>query len=114
MEITFSAEIISGIVGGILAGVFAYFPKLNTSYAGLSSEKKSLIMIGMLLVVSISIAILSSYGVIHTAEPVTWVTVARIFISALIVNQPMHNILPEATAVTEAKTTRDANVAETK
>ncbi|MEN6623821.1 MAG: hypothetical protein ABFD50_20010, partial [Smithella sp.] len=88
MEITFNAEVISAIVGGIIAGVFAYFPKLNTSYAGLSSEKKSLIMIGMLLVTSIAIAVLASYGVIQTAEPVTWVTVARVFISALIVNQP--------------------------
>lgn len=107
MEITFSAEIISGIVGGILALVFAYFPNLNTSYAGLSSEKKSLIMIWLLFVTSIVVAVLAQYGIIQTQEPVTWVTVVRAFISALIVNQPTHNILPETKAVTEAKAARE-------
>lgn len=107
MEITFNAEFVSGVAGAILAGIFAYFPKLNTAYGGLQTEKKSLIMIGMLLITSIAIAILSNYGIIQTAEPVTWVTVIRIFGSALIVNQPTYKILPEAKAVTEAKATRD-------
>jgi len=102
----FDPEFISGVVGLILALAFAYFPKLNTWYAGLQTEHKSFIMIGLLLATTVGIAILSIYKVIPAPEPLTWFSVVKVFFAALIVNQPAYVLIPETKSVTAAKEAR--------
>lgn len=102
----FDPEFISGVVGLILALAFAYFPKLNTWYAVLQTEIKSLIMIGLLLATTVVITLLTVYGVVPTPGPVTWFAVVKVFFAALIVNQPAYVILPETKSVTALKEAR--------
>ena len=102
----FDPEFISGVVGLILALAFAYFPKLSTWYAGLMTEVKSAIMIGMLLATTVVITVLTIYGVLPTTEPLTWFSVVKVFFAALIVNQPTYVILPEKRSVRDIKEAR--------
>jgi hypothetical protein len=99
-------EFISGVVGFILAVAFAYFPKLSTWYAGLQTEIKSLIMIGLLLTTTVAITLLTIYAVIPTPGPITWFSVVKIFFAALIINQPTYVVLPESKSVTKMKEAR--------
>lgn len=103
----FTPEVIAGIAGLILTLVFAYFPKLRVKYGGLESEAKSGIMIALLVFAASTIWILTSTGVIPTAEPVTWVMFTKILFSALITNQPTYSILPKAGDVKAVKFLRD-------
>lgn len=102
----FDPEFISGVVGLILALVFAYFPKLNTWYAGLQTEVKSLIMIGLLLATTVVITLLTVYEVIPAPGPVTWFSVVKVFFAALIVNQPTYVVIPETKSVKAVKEAR--------
>jgi len=106
-EIIFSPQGIASIVGVVLAVLFAYFPKLRTWFAGLASEVKSYIMLGVLLLAEIVISLLSYYQVIVTVPPFTWVTAVQIAFALLISNQPTYTLLPEAKDVKEIRVTRD-------
>ena len=102
----FTPEVIGGIVGLILTLVFAYFPKLRVWYAGLASEVKSYIMIGLLAATALVVTVLAMSGVIVTAEPVTWAVFAKVLFAALLANQPAYSILPETGDVKDAKAAR--------
>jgi len=107
VEETFlSPEFISGAVGFALMLLFAYFPKLNVWYAGLTSEIKSAIMIGLLVITTIIVTVLTVIGELPADQPVTWILVFKVFVAALATNQPAYNLLPEAKAVKEAKEAR--------
>lgn len=107
MEVNmFDPEFISGAVGLFLALVFAYFPKLNTWYAGLQTETKSLIMIGLLAATTVVVTLLTIFEVVPSSEPVTWFMVVKVFFAALIVNQPVYVVIPETKSVREAKEAR--------
>lgn len=108
--IALTPEVIAGVVGVLLSLIFAYFPKLNVLYAGLATEVKSLIMIGLLLATSLVIAALSHFGIIQTTEPVTWFLLVKVFVVALMTNQPTYTILPETRGVTAAKEARIVDV----
>ena len=104
--IEFTPEVVAGIVGLILTLVFSYFPSLNTWYAGLKSEVKSWIMIGLLVVAAAVITLLAQYGVIPSAAPITWLDFGKVVLALLITNQPTYNLLPETQAVKLAKAAR--------
>jgi putative flippase GtrA len=106
-EIIFSPQGIASIVGVVIAILFAYFPKLRTWFAGLASEVKSYIMLGVLLLAEIVISLLSYYQVIVTVPPFTWVTAVQIAFALLISNQPTYTLLPEAKDVKEVRVSRD-------
>lgn len=105
--ISFTPEVLGAIVGLVLTLLFAYFPKLRVWYGGLLSEAKSWIMIGLLVVAAAVITLLAHYGVIATAEPITWLSFAKILLAVLIANQPTYQILPLAKDVKAAKFVRD-------
>lgn len=107
-EVIFSPEGIAAIVGAILAITFAYFPKLRTWYAGLASEVKSYIMLGLLFLAEIVISLLSYYQVIVTVPPYSFNTALRIAFALIVANQPVYNLLPEAKDVKKIRIMRDA------
>jgi hypothetical protein len=104
--ITFTPQVIAGIIAVFLALAFAYFPSLNTWYGGLKSEVKSAIMIGLLALTTATVYALALAGVIATTDPLNWWLAVKIFVAALILNQPTYSILPELGAVTAAKASR--------
>lgn len=101
--ISYTPDLITMVVGALLSMLFNYFPALNVWYAALKKEVKSGIMIGLLAVASVVIYLLSLYGIIEVAEPVTWVLVLRTFVLALVANQSAYIISPQTVAVKEAK-----------
>lgn len=94
--VEFTPELIAGIVGAIISWVFNWFPGLNTWYSTLKSEVKSVIMLGLLALVSVTIYALAYYGVIVTAEPITIIKLLTVFFAATVVNQSIYSITPEA------------------
>ena len=111
--VQFTPEIIAGIVGVILMMIFAYFPKLNTAYAGLATEVKSWIMLGVLLLAEVIICLLSFYGVIATEPTFSWGTALKVAFALIASNQPAYRLLPKTKEVSEIIIKRDA-VAEEK
>ncbi len=105
--INFTPEVLAAIVGFLLTLIFAYFPKLRVWYGGLVSEVKSYIMIGLLFVTGFAVTGLAHFGVLATAEPVTWMLFAKVMLAALVANQPVYTLLPEADDVKNAKLERD-------
>lgn len=106
ISVTFTPEVIAGIVGFILMLVFAYVPGLRVWFAGLKSEVKSWAMIGLLTVAAVVITLLAQYGVIQTPEPVTWLSCAKVVLALLVANQPTYQIAPQMADVKVAKLSR--------
>lgn len=104
--IDFNPQLLVGIVSAILSVLFAKFPVVNAWFAGLSSEIKSAIMIGLLLLVSAVVYVLALNGVIQTTEPLTLWLLAKIFFAALVSNQATYTIMPESKIVTRIKDNR--------
>lgn len=104
--VSFTPELIAGVIGMLFTLLFAYFPVLRTRYAALKSEVKSLIMIGLLAASALVITLLAQNGIIVTTEPVTWVLFVKVLFAALVANQPTYTILPEAADVKAAKLAR--------
>lgn len=95
LRVNLTPHLISLATGAALSLLFAYFPKLNTWYAGLESTTKSIIMIGMLAATSVIIQGLGCLGVFSTGLACTadgwWMTLAY-FGEALITNQPTYGV----------------------
>lgn len=108
----FTPELIAGVVGVLLTVIFAYFPKLNVAFAGLASEAKSGIMLGLYLLATAVIYLLGLNGTIPVEVPLNWFDAVLIFFSLVIVGQPTYTVIPEVKAVRDAKIERDYAVVE--
>lgn len=110
ISFAFTPETIAAVVGLVLMLVFAYFPGLRVKYAGLASEVKSYIMVGLLTLSAAVIWVLTIYGFIVTTEPITLTTFIEIVLALLVSNQPTYSIAPEAKDVKAAIAERDAGL----
>ena len=106
MIIEFTPELIGAIVGAILSWVFGWFPGLRTWFAALKSEVKSALMLAVLALTSVTVYLLIYYGILQTAEPVTWWRLLSVFFAASVVNQTIYSITPEASDVKDKKELR--------
>lgn len=108
-----SAEALGAVFGLVAAVIFAYFPGLNTSYAALKTEYKSLIMIGVMAVV-VGLVFAQACTSVHllpwssTCDQGGAETLIKTFVYAVGLNQTAHRLLPEAAAVKAAKAARPA------
>jgi membrane-associated HD superfamily phosphohydrolase len=105
-EVEFSAQAVSAIVGFVISLLFSYFPRLNTAYAGLSTEAKSLIMIGLMVLVTGAIVLLDYFDVINaglTFDKGGIMQIVMTFIAALMANQATYVASPQTRAVKEAR-----------
>lgn len=105
-EVEFTAQAISAIVGFVISLLFSYFPRLNTAYAALSTEVKSLIMIGMMVLATGAIVLLDYFDVINaglTFDKGGIIQIVMTFLAALMANQAAYVASPQTRAVREAK-----------
>lgn len=104
-----SPELLASLFGIVLSLSFTYIPGWNTIYSGMVAEKKGLIMLGGLVLVSLvafglSCAKLVDIGV--TCDQVGAWALFKIFIAALVANQGTYLIMPQPNKVRVAKAAR--------
>ncbi len=107
---TLNSAFLVSLAAVILSGLASYVPKFNVWYALKTKQEKQLIMAGALLVASIGVMIAACVPVLAAHLPFalacTSQSVADLFflwLTAVISNQSIFSISPEAKAVTEAK-----------
>lgn len=107
-----SAELLAGLAGGLLSLLMSYVPGLNVWFAALDSVKKSLIILGLLLVVAAAVFGLScagwaaGWGIEQTCDQAGAQKLINAFVAALVMSQATYKISPEAQAVKVAKEIR--------
>lgn len=99
----FTPELIAGIVGAALSWLFSWFPILREKFAALKEEVKSLIMLALLAIASVTVYLLALYGVIDTGEPITIWKLITVFFAATTLNQVIFTITPQAKSVKNIK-----------
>jgi hypothetical protein len=105
-----TAEMITGFAGVIVSLVFSYFPVLREKFAGLTSEAKSGVMLGIMAAVTASVTALNYYGILDAGISFEgrWLPhVIWVFVVAVIGNQATYNVSPVAPSVQDAKDIRD-------
>jgi hypothetical protein len=106
MDLT--SEMISAFGGILLSLILNYVPGLNVKFAALSSEIKSAIVAGSLVVIGVLVA-LSSCGnlwVWISCDQVGFMKLAQCILFALIANQGIYKLSPQTPAVTASKDSR--------
>jgi len=99
-----TVETISASAAMILSLIMSYVPGISTKYQQLSSEYKSLVMVGMLLLVAIGTVALAcaglsaDFGLEVTCDRLGIVAVLRAFIAALVANQAIYMVSPQKRA----------------
>ena len=105
VNVDVKAETLTMAVGALFSLLFSYFPKLNTWYAALEKDWKSLIMILLLLLTAAVIYFGSCLGLFQAVSCDSngiWV-LAQVFLFALMANQSTFSISPPTSKVEAAK-----------
>lgn len=91
---------ITGTAGAALSLAFNYFPGLSAAFAALPSNRKRLVMAGLLFLVAVGTAIWSCKGAMAGTgaclKTTDWWAVAQTFVLAVITNQSVDRISPKA------------------
>ncbi len=103
MIIEFTPELIAGVVGAAISWIFAWFPGLRTWFAALRSEIKSAIMLALLAIATVTVYLLTFYGVLETETPITIWRLLSVFFFASTINQVTYSLTPQAKDVIEIK-----------
>jgi hypothetical protein len=96
-----TVETLSAIVAIGMSLAFSYIPGLGPWYAPLPSEKKQLIMLGALFVVSLGVVglactgLAADFGLNITCDRAGVLAVVRAFIAALVANQAAYKLTPQ-------------------
>lgn len=107
-----NAELMAAIAGLALSAGFTYIPGLNVKYGSLSSEHKSLIMLGLLAAVAGGVYGLScagwasGWGIEVTCNQTGLQELIAGFFVAAFANQTAYKLLPEPEALRSAKEAR--------
>lgn len=105
-EIQFTAELIGAVAGVVISLVFNYFPVLRVKFAALTQETKSLVMIGLMILVVTAVTILDYFDVINAGLTFDKAGITRIvftLLAALVANQSTYLVSPQTRDVREAK-----------
>lgn len=108
MNIT--SEMLVAVAGVVLSLLFSYIPGLRTWYAGLVSETKRLIMLGLLLVVTAAIFALGCYNLISidiACNQDGLLKLVGLFVAGIVANQGTYLITPQTNDVVIAKQLRN-------
>lgn len=106
LPIELTPHFLAAIVGALLSLSFTYIPGWRVRYGGLTSEIKSLIMLGCLTVATIVLYFLVKFGVLVPTQPVNVWTFLWMLYLALTGNQITYKISPLPGDVLNAKATR--------
>ena len=104
-----SPELFVSLTAGVIALVFGYFPALRVMFAALSSEAKSGIMIGLMVLVGFAAWGAGCIGWIATDLACTQdsiPTLIKLILIAIVSNQATNRIAPELEDVKGAKLAR--------
>ncbi len=104
--IEFTPEMIINVIAVIASLLASYFPALSTWFAGLKSEVKSGFMIGAMALVTVAVYLLANYGLIPSANPITWQHAVYAFFQALIFNAGTYIVSPQTSKVKIIKAQR--------
>ena len=105
-----SSEMIVAIAGVVLSLLFSYIPGLRVWFGGLIAEKKQLIMLGLLVIVSGGIFALGCFDILETGiscDKPGVISLVFMLISGVVANQATYLISPAANDVVIAKQLRD-------
>ena len=106
-DISLTAEKIVLWAGVFVSWLFSYFPGLNTWYAAKTEDFKKLFMIGVLTVMVVGLYALMCFGILTiagmTCSTDSLVTIAYLWIIAIVTNQSIYKITPQTNAVKKAK-----------
>jgi len=105
-----TSELLVSIAGIVLSLLFSYIPGLRVWFAALAAEKKQLIMLGALIIVTGGVFGLGCAGVLDIGIPCDKggvIAIIRLLILALIANQSTYLISPQTNDVIIAKQLRD-------
>ena len=95
-----SAETLSMAAGVILSLTFSYVPGLNIKFARLSPEKKRLILLGLLALVSLGVlgiactGLRTSIELTITCDEAGIIDLIKVLVVAIIANQGVYAISP--------------------
>lgn len=107
-----NSEFVVSAAGAVIALLFAYFPALNTWYAGQKTEIKSLIMIGLMFAVAFGVWGAGCAGWLDSGIACTAASIPdliKLVILAVVANQGVYQIAPQVKAVQHEKAMRNAN-----
>lgn len=108
-----TSEMIVAIAGVVLSLLFSYIPGLRVWFAGLVSEKKQLIMLGLLVLVSGGFFALGCFDILATGitcDKPGVISLVFMLISGIVANQATYLITPIAKDAALAKDVRDQTV----
>jgi hypothetical protein len=108
MEIAFTPIAIAALSGTILTVFLSYFPRIRVWFASLATEKASLLKLGFMVLIGVTISLLSYYGVIVTVPPFSWETALGVIVALILSNQPVASVLPAPLDVRTAIRAREA------
>lgn len=93
-----NAADLSMIAGAILSLIFSYLPGLNEKFNVLKPEHKRLIMLGMIVVVTGGIYLIScagygeQIGYVIRCDQSGWIELIKVIIMAAVANQGTYNL----------------------
>lgn len=97
-------ELIAGITGSAISFAVGRFPGLNTAFAKMDSNIKSLLMIAATVLAATGIFLWNCHGAVSSCvNGLDWRTWVQTVGAAVVLNTSTHHILPEAQAVKDAK-----------
>lgn len=100
---------LSLIAGALLSLIFSYVPGLNSAFAGLATEIKRLIMLGLLVLVAGAVYGLAclgyaeGFGILVVCDQAGALALVQALVLAIIANQSVFSITPKTGAVQEAR-----------
>jgi hypothetical protein len=104
-----TATELSFVAGALLSLAFSYVPGLNSKFAALEPEKKRLVMLGLLALVSLVVfglgcaGFAADLGLSVTCDRAGAVGLLKAFLGAVVANQAMYSLSPRTLAVKLAK-----------
>ena len=108
MEIT--PELLVGFAGILLSLLFSYIPGLRVWYGGLIAEKKQLIMLSLLILVTGGIFALGCFDILQISlacDKQGVISLAKMLVAGLVANQSTFLLTPQTNDVVVAKQLRD-------
>ena len=108
--VDFSVSFVAAVAGVVLSLALTYIPGLRVWYAGLTSQIKSLIMLGLMVICSVTILLLAFYNILPVIHPVTWSDVVSVVVLWMMANQATYTLAPVLDDAYHAKFMRDENL----
>lgn len=106
LPLELTPAVLASIAGILLSLSFNYIPGWNVKYGEMTSQMKSLIMLGCLLLTTGILFLLVKYGAIIPNQPANGWSYFWMFIFAVASNQATYNLSPATAEVKTAKAQR--------